>query len=216
MSKHLLRIIVDITKRLKDMYELRKYNDFTIAEYFRKQGAMVGENCRIMVRDLGQDPYLVKIGNHCSISSGVAFVNHDGGGWIFTDEDPSLQRFGKIEIEDNCYIGNDCIILPNVTIKQNSIVGARSVVTKDVPPNTVVVGNPAKVIETIEEYKEKVFGIWKKQKPNGYLSRLKHSVIYEPRYIHEEKVKEENRKMLREHLKRVLWCSNEWDGVESK
>lgn len=54
-----------------------------------------------------------------------------------------------IVIEKNAWIGAGAIVLPGVTIGENSVVGAGSVVTKDVPPNTVVVGNPARVIKTI-------------------------------------------------------------------
>jgi len=54
-----------------------------------------------------------------------------------------------IVIERNAWIGAGAIILPGITIGENSIVGAGAVVTKDVPPNTVVVGNPAKIIRTI-------------------------------------------------------------------
>jgi acetyltransferase-like isoleucine patch superfamily enzyme len=103
------KIIKDLFKRMKEAYVFRKYNGFTIAEYFRKQGAYVGENNGIMIRSFGQNPYLIRIGNHYSVSCGVQLIAHDGGGWIFTAEEPSLQRFGKIEVKDNCYIGLNAI-----------------------------------------------------------------------------------------------------------
>ncbi len=53
-------------------------------------------------------------------------------------------------IEENAKIGANATILPGITIGKNSIVGAGSVVTKDVPPNCVVAGNPAKVINKID------------------------------------------------------------------
>lgn len=56
------------------------------------------------------------------------------------------QEYKEVVIEDGCDIGMSSIILPGVTIAQASIVGAGSVVTKDVAPYTVVVGNPAKVL----------------------------------------------------------------------
>jgi acetyltransferase-like isoleucine patch superfamily enzyme len=55
-----------------------------------------------------------------------------------------------IQIGQNVWVGFDCVVLPGVTIGQGSIVGARSVVTENVPPYTVVAGNPARVIRTIE------------------------------------------------------------------
>ncbi len=54
-----------------------------------------------------------------------------------------------IAIEDNAWIGGGAIVLPGVTVGENSIVGAAAVVTKDVPPNTLVVGNPARVVRTL-------------------------------------------------------------------
>ncbi len=206
MLKVIFKILKDILIKIKKAYELRKYDDFTIAEYFRKQGAIIGENNRIEIRSLGSEPYLIKIGNHCTIAPGVCFITHDGGTWVFTQEIPSLQRFGKIEIKDNCFIGLNSIILPNVTIGPNSIVGAGSVVTKDVPPNTVVAGNPARVIKTIDEYKEKVLSIWKEQKPPEYFMDIKDGVKYSAEYI--QKNKKANINLLREHLISLFWRRN--------
>jgi len=55
-----------------------------------------------------------------------------------------------ISIEDNVWLGGGVIVCPGVTIGQNTVVGAGAVVTKDLPPNSLAVGNPAKVIRTIE------------------------------------------------------------------
>lgn len=54
-----------------------------------------------------------------------------------------------ITIEDNVWIGGGAIILPGVIIGENAVVGAGAIVTKDVPPNTVAVGNPARVIRSL-------------------------------------------------------------------
>lgn len=61
-----------------------------------------------------------------------------------------LYSKGNIIIEDNVWIGEGCVILPNVKIGQNSVIGANTVVTKDVPRNSIVVGNPGRVIRQIE------------------------------------------------------------------
>lgn len=58
---------------------------------------------------------------------------------------------GPVIIEDNVWIGDKAIILPNVTIGKGSIIGAGAVVTKDIPPYCIAVGNPAKVIRKIEK-----------------------------------------------------------------
>lgn len=162
-----MKIVKNILKRILNSIELQKYNEYTIEKYFRKKGYHVGNNNRIYIRDFGGEPYLVKIGNHCTIVSDVAFVTHDGGAWIFRDEIPDLNVFGKIEIRDNCFIGSRSIILPNVTIGPNSVVGAGSVITKDVPPGTVVAGVPAKVICSIEDYKKKCLERWRRLNLKG-------------------------------------------------
>lgn len=62
---------------------------------------------------------------------------------------------GKVIIGSNCFIGARTLILPNVIIGDNVIVGAGSVVTKNIPSNSVAVGNPCKVIKTYNEYMDR-------------------------------------------------------------
>ena len=66
-----------------------------------------------------------------------------------------IDRFGRVSIGDNSHIGMDAMIMPGVAIGRNCIVGARAVVTHDVPDNTVVAGVPARPIGTTEQYREK-------------------------------------------------------------
>jgi acetyltransferase-like isoleucine patch superfamily enzyme len=122
----------------------------------RKAGVKIGENCRIYTDSFGSEPYLISIGNHCTITSGVVFVNHDGACWVFREQVPNLQNFGPIVIKDNSFIGTNAILLPHLTIGPNSIVAAGAVVTKDVPPNTVVGGVPARVLMSLDEYRTKM------------------------------------------------------------
>ncbi|MBI5586779.1 MAG: acyltransferase [Deltaproteobacteria bacterium] len=197
------RIFKKIYSKLQKNIELSRYNDFTIAGYFRKQGAQIGEENRIEIRDLGPEPYLIKIGNHCTIAPNVLFLVHDGATWVFTGDDPSLQKFAPIIIKDNCFIGMNSIIMGNVTIGPGSVVGAGSVVTKDVAPDTVVAGNPARVICTIGEYRDKVTRVWAEQKPPGYFKGLEKGGKYTPSYIHQ--VKHRDSRILREHLIRKFW-----------
>lgn len=165
MGNPVSRIIQHAYKKIKLSFELYKYNNSTIAEYFRKQGAQIGENCIIIPRDLGTEPYLVKIGNHVAINQGVKLHTHDGGTWVFRREIPDLRVFGPIIIEDNCLIGENAVILPNVTIGRNSIVAAGSVVITDVPPGSIVMGVPARRFGSLERYKEKCIQRWAGQKP---------------------------------------------------
>ncbi len=83
-------------------------------------------------------------------------MTHDGAKWVLEqNREFEGTKFGPITIHDNSFIGVNSIIMPNVIIGPNSIVGAGSVVTKNVPPNTVYAGNPARHICTYEEYLEK-------------------------------------------------------------
>lgn len=197
----MLQTIVDMYHRIKEKLELRQYDDFTIENYFRKKGVSIGYRNRIMIKSFGESSWLVDIGNHCTITNGVQFITHDGGTWVFTDEMPDLQKFGTIKICDNCFIGLNSVILPNVIIGPNSIVGACSVVTKNVPNDTVVAGNPARVVCSLSEYRKKVIDIWEKQKPKDYLKELKIGVKYEPEFI--DKMKKNEITLLYDHLKKI-------------
>ena len=165
MGLNVFHQIRKLVARLRESYELRKYSPTTIAEYLRRQGSQIGEGCFIVPTSLGTEPYLVKIGNHVAIAHGVIFSTHDGATWIFRDEVPDTQVFGPIIIEDNCIIGNNAILLPNIRIGRNSVVGAGSVVISDVPPNSVVVGVPARPLGSVDKYRDKCIERWKEQRP---------------------------------------------------
>ena len=185
-----VKMVID---RLKRSYELRKYNPYTIAEYLRKKGTQIGEGCMIIPTDVGAEPYLVKIGNHVAIASGVVFITHDGGPWIFRDEISDIQVFGPIIIEDNCVLGQNAILFPNIRIGKNSIVGAGSVVITDVPPDTIVMGAPARPLGSVEKYKTKCIERWNLQRPPNY--RLDAGETWwNTKYFNE------NRQKLKEHL----------------
>lgn len=158
-------ILAGLYRRAKRSMELRRYTPATMAEYLRKQGAQIGEGCSIIPSSLGTEPYLVKIGNRVGIAAGVSFITHDGGSFIFRKEVPDLQVFGPIVIEDDCVIGQNAVLFPNVRIGPNSIVGAGSVVISDVPPNSIVMGVPARKFGDVERYREKCIERWQVQRP---------------------------------------------------
>jgi tetrahydrodipicolinate N-succinyltransferase len=76
-----------------------------------------------------------------------------------------MHLFGTITIEDNCMIGRNVNLLPNIRIGRNSIVGAGSVVISDIPPNSIVMGIPARAISSISKYEEKCMATWNEQRP---------------------------------------------------
>jgi len=101
--------------------------------------------------------FLISIGDNCTICPNVRLIAHDASTKIFL----GYTKIGRIDVHENSFLGDSVIVLPNVTIGPNSIVGAGSVVTKDVSPNSVAAGNPARVISSLDDYLEKVRSISK-------------------------------------------------------
>lgn len=124
---------------------LEKSSEERRIEYLRKQGVKIGYDCRINTFAFSTEPYLIEIGDHVAIAAGTEFITHDGSTWCF-DEELGGGVFGKIKIGNNVFVGINCIILLNTTIGNNCIVGAGSVVRGNFPDNSVIFGNPAKIV----------------------------------------------------------------------
>ena len=142
---------MNIKRILSKVYLRIKLNNL------KRQGVKLGKNISITGKlRVGSEGYLVEIGNDVTIA-GADILTHDGGIRVIRklEDNPNLKKQGKVSIKNNSFIGKNSIILPGISIGPNSIVGCGSVVTKNVPPNTVYAGNPAKYICSIEEYKEK-------------------------------------------------------------
>lgn len=106
------------------------------------------------------EPYLITIGDNTTISFDVVFLTHCGETRVFrnlakNEQEKQTVIYKKVVVGTNCFIGCRSIIMPGVHIGNNVIVGAGSVVTRDIPDNMVCAGVPAKVICTIDEYKQK-------------------------------------------------------------
>jgi len=204
-----MRILINILKiifnKILQVYELSKYDSYTIAEKFRKQGAKIGNNCSIQIRHLASEPYLVEIGDNVSITAGVTFITHDGASVIFREEFPFLRYFGKIIIEDNCFIGSGATIMAGVRIGKNSIIGGNAVVIRDVKPGSIVIGNPAIRVSTVEKYKERCLQEWNKQGLTKFEHLFKGKDKFEvQRIMQSKKFREE----LKEHLISVNFSSS--------
>jgi len=122
-------------------------------KFQKMRGVTIGENCHIspyVLLDL-LHPELIKLGDNITISS---------NSMIFAHVNPSANEFLKkhgyprtikpVIIKNGAVISVGCIVIAGVTIGENSIVGAGSVVTQDVPDYCVVLGNPARVVKKIE------------------------------------------------------------------
>lgn len=130
----------------------------------RSIGVKIGSKCIIHTHFFSTEPYLVEIGNHCAIASGVRFLTHDGGVWIMRDEYPRMDIFGKIKVGDNTFIGVNTLILPNSEIGSNCVIGSGSVVRGKIPDNSVAFGNPAKVV-----FKTSILKMMMKNNPNAFM-----------------------------------------------
>jgi acetyltransferase-like isoleucine patch superfamily enzyme len=135
----------DILRRIQLML-LKKASNERKINYFRKQGMKIGNGCRLNTISFSTEPYLIEIGDHVAIAGGSEIITHDGAIWCFLEELPNADVFGKIKIGNNVFIGDNCTILPNTIIGDNCIVGAGSVVRGKFPENSVIIGNPAKVV----------------------------------------------------------------------
>jgi maltose O-acetyltransferase len=117
------------------------------------RGLTVGKNVEIRAsaRIDPDFPYLISIGDNCVINGGAWLLAHDPSIANFTG---GCLRLGRIEIKDDCFIGENSVILPGVTIGPNVLVAACSVVSNDVPPNSCVAGAPARSYSKFDEMLE--------------------------------------------------------------
>src|SRR2546423_6439431 len=84
--------------------------------------------------------FLINIGDDCGFGEECVILAHDAQ----MDEFIDAARIGRVVIHNSCHVGTRCVILPGVEIGPRTIVGAGSVVTKSLPPDTVCVGDPAR------------------------------------------------------------------------
>ena len=125
------------------------------------KGAVIGRNCNICAHTLIEND--VVIGNDVTLKSGVYIwdgITIEDSVFIgpcvaFTNDKAPRSKvypeaFLRTVVKKGASIGANATILPGITIGENSMIGAGAVVTKDVPANAIVIGNPAKIIRYIE------------------------------------------------------------------
>lgn len=164
----------------------------TPEKYLKSKGVTIGKGCFISPCHLSaKEGYLIEIGNYCRIAKDTEFFTHGGIYCLqIKYKNKSLDYFGKIKIGDYVSIGEGCKIMPGVTIGNDVIIGAGSVVTKSIPDGCMVAGNPAKHIGYTKEWYEHLLKIDLKsgemddKKKEDFLKKLP-----EERFIHKPMIK---------------------------
>lgn len=134
-------------------YRLFSLGDYSVIESFAcinnaVGDVIIGDHTRIGLHNTIIGP--VDIGNHVNLAQGITVtaLNHN-----FSDTNKRIDEQGvstnPVTIEDDVWVGANAVILPGVTIGEHCVVAAGAVVTKDVPPHSLVAGVPAKVIKKI-------------------------------------------------------------------
>lgn len=145
----------------------------------------MGDDCRFAdIPSFGSHPYLITLGRNVAMAAEVTFITNDGGTHVFTHMERyrKVIRYGRINIRDNCVIGERAILLPGVTIGPDSVVAAGAVVSQSIPPDVLAAGNPAKPVMTVHQYAE-----W--------------SLAATPDYDEEEFARNEKAMLMRMHMR---------------
>ena len=176
----LFKLLVNIRLFLVNLsYETKR-------KFLIKQGAKIGKGTRLnnLTSDFGTEPYLVEVGENCLFAKDTYFVTHDGGVKVLNSLhkfEKNMDKIAPIKVGNNVYTGMRSMIMPGVIIGDNVIIGACSVVTHDIPSNSVAVGIPAKVICSLEEYYKRCLPkiepwLPPKQKKNFYLKKFNENI----------------------------------------
>lgn len=123
--------------------------------YARFLGVKVGKDCRIQTTCWGSEPWLVEIGNRVTITDETIILTHDGSTWLVRDGSGRRYAYRPVRIGDDVFIGVRSILMPGVEIGNHCIVAAGSIVTKSVPPGSIVAGTPAKIIGNYYEFQNR-------------------------------------------------------------
>jgi len=131
----------DVSWYCKTMIQVKEGASFSMGDYSGMNGVLVYcSNCII-------------IGKHVKIGGGTRIIDTDFHNLNWQKRqtgDTDIAKSAPIIIKDDVFVGTNCIILKGVTIGERSIVAAGSVVTKDIPSDSIAAGNPAQIIRSVQ------------------------------------------------------------------
>ena len=141
---------------LKKLLPNKKEDAVILSPFYTDYGynCIIGEKTFINHNAYLMDGAEIKIGRNCFIGPNCSIYTADHP-ICFEERNIGLEKALPVIIKDNVWIGGDVTILPGVVIGENSVIGAKSLVTKDIPANVVAFGNPCRVIRKISE-KDKI------------------------------------------------------------
>ena len=142
------RIQIGENSVISDFTKIAVVNDSNAK--FKESELIIGNNTYIgEFNNIRAGGGVIKIGDNCSISQHITIVasNHAIAKGKLIREQPWVTENNFVIIEDDVWIGANSVILPGVTIGLGAVIGAGSVVTKDIPAFAIAVGNPAKVLK---------------------------------------------------------------------
>lgn len=156
----------DMIKKIKNKLENLKLrwartSPKRYISFLKKKGIIIGDNIWMTpdVKSVSIDisrPSLIEIGSNVRINKNLTILTHDGGFYVILNKYKEfVSQSGRVKIGNNVYFGRNCSVFKNVEIGDNVIIGNGSIVTKDIPSNSVAVGAPAKVVSSLEDYYNK-------------------------------------------------------------
>lgn len=158
-------MIQRIINKIKMLY-YKSSSDRYIA-YLRSKGISIGYGTKLRPKSTHIDlsrPSLVSIGSDCYMNENFTILTHDWVTRVFIRSGfDFIPSSGSVTIGDNVSFGQNVMILKGVTIGDNTFIGAGSIVTKNIPSNSIAVGIPCKVLMSLEEYYEKRLKIYENE-----------------------------------------------------
>lgn len=194
-----------LKKMFRRIFKKQAANETDPFAELEKRGLKIAASSKkIMHSPWGIDrtfPWLIEIGEDCLISTNVVIMAHDAS----TALPIGYTKIGRVSIGNHVFIGQGSTILCGVSIGDNAIIGAHTLVNKDIPANCVYGGNPAKYICTFEEYRQK------KEKELENVPVFDHNWYY---WSHQASTEEKNQMSEQMKESKVAYIKSDIDAIQ--